>query len=397
MTAALTTTAQTPPDDPYLWLEDVQGEKALAWVRERNRESRAVLEKHPRFEAMRARILDILDSKENIPTRRAPRRLLYNLWQDAKNPRGLWRRTTLAEYRKPQPAWETVLDLDALGAAEKENWVWEGSTCLGPAYRRCLLSLSRGGADAVGAARVRHASQALRRAKDGGFVVAEAKSSIDWIDANTVYVGTDFGPGSMTDSGYPRVVKRWQRGTADRRGGDGVRGRGQGRGRHRQRGPHARLRAHGVRPRHRLLQQQAVAAAGRQADRARLPERCQLRVLARPRADPVAQRLEARRQHLAARLAAGRRCCRVPEGRAQLHRAVHAHRHALAGQASPPRTAACCCRCSTTWPAACRSGRPTARSGRSAKSRRPSPARSACSRCTIRCWARRTRWPSSTC
>jgi prolyl oligopeptidase len=214
MTASLTTSAQTPPtDDPYLWLEEVQGEKALAWVRERNRESRAVLEKHPRFEAMRTRFLEILDSKEKIPnvTRRGD--FFYNLWQDAKNPRGLWRRTTLAEYRKPQPAWETVLDLDALGAAEKENWVWKGATCFGPPYTRCVLSLSRGGADATVLREFDTRAKRFIDAKDGGFVVAEAKSSFDWIDENTAYVATDFGPGSMTDSGYPRVIRRWQRGT----------------------------------------------------------------------------------------------------------------------------------------------------------------------------------------
>jgi prolyl oligopeptidase len=214
MTASLHTAAQAPAADPYLWLEEVQDEKALDWVRERNRESRGVLEKHPRFESMRARFLEILDSKEKIPsvTRRGD--ALYNLWQDAKNPRGLWRRTTLAEYRKPQPAWETVLDLDALGAAEKENWVWKGATCFGPPYTRCVLSLSRGGADASVLREFDTAAKRFIEAKEGGFVVAEAKSSVDWIDENTVYVATDFGPGSMTDSGYPRIVKRWRRGTS---------------------------------------------------------------------------------------------------------------------------------------------------------------------------------------
>jgi prolyl oligopeptidase len=214
MTASLATPAQTPPpDDPYLWLEEVQGEKALNWVRERNRESRAVLEKFPRFEPMRTRILEILDSKEKIPdvTRRGD--FFYNLWQDAKNPRGLWRRTTLAEYRKPQPAWETVLDLDALGAAEKENWVWKGATCLGPAYKRCVLSLSRGGADATVQREFDTQTKRFIEAKDGGFTLPEAKGSVDWIDDDTLYVATDFGPGSMTDSGYARIVKRWQRGT----------------------------------------------------------------------------------------------------------------------------------------------------------------------------------------
>ena len=213
MTATLTAHAQTPAEDPYLWLEEVQGEKALNWVRERNRESRAVLEKFPRFDAMRARILDILDSKEKIPDVSRRGDFFYNLWQDAANPRGLWRRTTLAEYRKPQPAWETVLDLDALGAAEKENWVWKGATCLGPAYERCMLSLSRGGADAKVQREFDARAKRFIEAKDGGFALPEAKGSVDWIDDKTLYIATDVGPGSMTDSGYPRIVKRWQRGT----------------------------------------------------------------------------------------------------------------------------------------------------------------------------------------
>lgn len=214
MTAALASAQPAAPaDDPHLWLEEVQGEKALAWVRERNRESRAVLEKHPRFEAMRTRFQEILDSRDKIPTVTRHGGQLYNLWQDANNPRGLWRRTTLAEYRKAQPAWETVLDLDALGAAEKENWVWKGATCLGPENRRCILSLSRGGADARVLREFDLVARRFVEPKDGGFALPEAKSSIDWIDENTVYVATDFGPGSMTDSGYTRIVKRWQRGT----------------------------------------------------------------------------------------------------------------------------------------------------------------------------------------
>jgi prolyl oligopeptidase len=198
------------PDDPFLWLEEVQGDKALAWVRERNAESQKVLQARPEYEATRARLLEILNSKERIPTVVRRGDWLYNLWQDETNKRGLWRRTTLAEYRKAQPAWETVIDLDALGAAEKENWVWGGSTCLGPRYRRCLISLSRGGADAKV---VREFDTVSKAFVSGGFSLPEAKSDVVWADADTLYVGTDFGPGSMTESGYPRLVKRWKRGT----------------------------------------------------------------------------------------------------------------------------------------------------------------------------------------
>lgn len=196
-------------DDPFLWLEDVQGERALAWVRDRNAQSRRQLEAHPRFATMKAQFLQVLNSKERIPYVSRQGDHLYNLWQDERNPRGLWRRTTLAEYRKAQPAWETVLDLDALGRAENENWVWKGATCFGPAYQRCLLRLSRGGADAVV---VREFDLKSLRFVDGGFTLPEAKTDVEWADADTLYVGTDFGTGSLTDSGYPRVIKRWQRG-----------------------------------------------------------------------------------------------------------------------------------------------------------------------------------------
>ncbi len=195
--------------DPYLWLEEVQGERALAWVRERNRESEAALMTRPGHEERRKAILEVLDSKEQIPYVRRHGAWFYNLWRDAANPRGLWRRTTLDEYRKASPAWETVLDLDALGRAENENWVWAGAQCLGPDHRRCLISLSRGGADA---SVVREFDTVSKQFVADGFSVPEAKTSIEWLDLNTVYIGSDFGPGSLTDSGYPRVIKRWQRG-----------------------------------------------------------------------------------------------------------------------------------------------------------------------------------------
>jgi prolyl oligopeptidase len=211
--AAATTMAQTTaaePADPYLWLEEVQGETALAWVRERNAQALQRLQARADFTPTRERLLAILDAKDRIPHFARRGEWLYNFWQDPAQPRGLWRRTTLAEYRKAQPVWETVLDVDALGKAEGENWVFGGSTCFGPAYRRCLLSLSRGGADA---SVVREFDTVDKRFVPGGFVLPEAKSEVDWLDADTLIVGTDFGPGSLTDSGYPRVLRRWQRGT----------------------------------------------------------------------------------------------------------------------------------------------------------------------------------------
>jgi prolyl oligopeptidase len=212
LTMTMTSAAAEPSvDDPYRWLEEVQGDRALTWVRERNAEARTRLEAWPHFVRTREQVLEVLDSRDKIPsvTRRGGH--LYNLWQDASHPRGLWRRTTLAEYRKALPAWETLIDLDALGKTERENWVWGGAACFGPAYERCLVSLSRGGADARV---VREFDIPSRRFVKGGFVLPEAKSSIDWVDRHTVLVATDFGPGSLTDSGYPRIVKRWKRGQA---------------------------------------------------------------------------------------------------------------------------------------------------------------------------------------
>ena len=196
--------------DPNLWLEEVQGDKALAWVRERNAVSTALLQVQPLFADNRAKVLDVLNNRDQIPrvTRRGD--YLYNFWRDAKNPRGLWRRTHLEEYRKVQPKWDVLIDLDALGKAENENWVWGGSDCLAPDYNRCLISVSRGGADAKV---TREFDIAKREFVKDGFYLPEAKSQLDWVDINTVYVGTDFGPGSMTRSGYARIIKRWKRGT----------------------------------------------------------------------------------------------------------------------------------------------------------------------------------------
>ncbi|MEO8153018.1 MAG: prolyl oligopeptidase family serine peptidase [Rhizobacter sp.] len=204
------TPAATQNADPFQWLEEVQGERALTWVRERNALSQKELTARPEYEPIKSQLLGVLNAKDRIPTVARRGDWLYNLWQDETNKRGLWRRTTLAEYRKPQPAWETVLDIDALAKAENENWVWGGSSCLGPTYRHCLLSLSRGGADAKV---VREFDAVTKQFVKDGFTLPEAKSEIDWIDENTLYVGTDFGPGSLTDSGYPRVIKRWKRGT----------------------------------------------------------------------------------------------------------------------------------------------------------------------------------------
>lgn len=196
--------------DPHQWLEAVEDEKALDWVRGLNEASVGELSRSGDFKRIEARTLEILDSNERIPFVGKLGQHYYNFWRDAQNPRGIWRRTTLDEFRKDQPSWELVLDVDALAKAEDENWVYAGSNCLAPEYRRCLLSLSRGGADATV---VREFDTVSKQFIADGYTLAEAKSGLSWIDENNVFVGTDFGPGSMTNSGYARIAKRWRRGT----------------------------------------------------------------------------------------------------------------------------------------------------------------------------------------
>ncbi|WP_374012482.1 prolyl oligopeptidase family protein [Pseudoxanthomonas koreensis] len=204
--------AQEPAvsEDPYQWLEDVTGDTQLEWVRAQNAKTDAALAATAGFKAMEAGIREVLDSDAKIPGVQKIGDYYYNFWKDRNHERGIWRRTTLEEYRKPAPAWETILDLDALNKAEGENWVWHGADCLRPAYRRCLIALSRGGADADV---TREFNLEDKTWIEGGFFRPEAKGGLGWIDQDTVYVYSDFGDGSMTESGYPRIVKRWTRGT----------------------------------------------------------------------------------------------------------------------------------------------------------------------------------------
>jgi prolyl oligopeptidase len=206
------------PDDPHRWLEDVTGDEALHWVRARNAEALAELAGGSveggggaeRYAGLRSRFLEALDADDRIPYPARRGEHLYNFWRDAEHPKGLWRRTTLESYRTAEPEWDVLLDVDALAEAEGENWVWHGADVLRPEHRRALLNLSRGGADATV---VREFDLVDRAFVDGGFELPEAKSDVDWVDEDHLFVGTDFGPGSLTSSGYPRVVKRWTRGT----------------------------------------------------------------------------------------------------------------------------------------------------------------------------------------
>jgi prolyl oligopeptidase len=197
-------------DDPFQWLEEVDGQKAMAWVKEHNARTEKEFEGAPGYAPTLKKALEILDSKERIPNPEIMGPNVYNFWQDPEHERGIWRRATTASYRTKSPAWETVLDIDALNRAEGKQWVFKGGDCLQPAYARCLVALSRGGGDAV---EMREFDTRAKAFVPGGFFLPEAKSNVNWRDENTVWVGTDFGAGSQTTSGYPRIVKLWARGT----------------------------------------------------------------------------------------------------------------------------------------------------------------------------------------
>jgi prolyl oligopeptidase len=197
-------------DDPFQWLEDVGGEKALAWARQHDAKTTAVLEARPEYKPIYKRTLEILDSKEKIPTPELFGETVYNFWKDDAHERGIWRRTSLPSYRAAAPRWETVLDVDALAKADGKAWVFHGANCLPPAYVRCMINLSPGGSDA---SVQREFDTGTKQFVSGGFSLPEAKSSVAWRDEDTLWVGTDFGAGSLTTSGYPRIVKLWKRGT----------------------------------------------------------------------------------------------------------------------------------------------------------------------------------------
>ena len=195
--------------DLYLWLEDILGEEPLDWVRARNEPTVAEFSA-AEFERMRTQALEVLDTDARIPYVRRRGEYLYNFWRNAANPRGLWRRTTLDSYRGDTTDWDVLLDLDELSRADNQNWVWAGAVVIEPEFTRALVNLSRGGADAV---IVREFDMEAREFVADGFELPEAKTHIGWHDPDTVLVGTDFGPDSLTESGYPRIVKRWRRGT----------------------------------------------------------------------------------------------------------------------------------------------------------------------------------------
>ena len=196
-------------DDPYLWLEEVSGSEALDWVRARNEPTLAEL-CDAQFERMRIEALEVLDTDARIPYVRRRGEYLYDFWRDATNPRGLWRRTTLDSYRTDSPEWEVLIDVDELGRGDGQKWVWAGASVIEPEHTLALINLSPAGSDAVV---VREFDMLTREFVADGFELPEAKSEVGWDDPDTVLVGTDFGPDSLTESGYPRILKRWRRRT----------------------------------------------------------------------------------------------------------------------------------------------------------------------------------------
>ena len=195
--------------DDHLALEEVEGAEAMAFVAESNRKALAALEGDRRYETFRQQAFDILSATDRIPSPSFLGEGIGNFWQDAQNPKGVWRRTTLDSYRSDAARWETLLDIDALAKAEGRDWVWKGADCLAPDETRCLISLSDGGKDAVV---VREFDIPSKSFVDGGFVLPEGKHRLEWLDRDTLLVATDFGPNTLTESGYPFIVKALKRG-----------------------------------------------------------------------------------------------------------------------------------------------------------------------------------------
>src|SRR5690554_33696 len=200
----------TTSTDPHAWLEDVEGDDALDWVRGHNERAVATLETE-RFTRLRSEILEVLDSTEKIPAVVQRGEHLYNFWTDAEHERGVWRRTTWESYRTDDPEWEVLLDVDALAAEEGVSWVWHGAHVLRPSYERALVALSRGADADV----TREFDLVTKTFVADGFTREESKGALQWADTSgdVVYAYSDFGDGSMTTSGYPRTVRRWVRGT----------------------------------------------------------------------------------------------------------------------------------------------------------------------------------------
>jgi prolyl oligopeptidase len=204
-------TTESVADDPYTWLEKAEDPRALDWVKAHNAKTLAVLQADPRYQTFHDDALKILEATDRIPepSFRGEGDHIDNFWQDADHVRGLWRRTTLASYRTAKPEWTTVLDVDALAKAENANWIFHGGDCLPPEERLCLVNLSTAGKDAV---TVREFDADKREFIEGGFHLPDGKQNVSWLDQDTLLLAREWGPGTMTDSGYPFVLKVLKRG-----------------------------------------------------------------------------------------------------------------------------------------------------------------------------------------
>ncbi len=199
----------TPVDrDPYLWLAKIHGQRATDWVKAQNDKSNAVLKTDPDYARTRATILAMLNAKDRIAEPQVKGKWVYNFWQGAHHVRGVWRRTKIADYNSGHPHWQTLLDIDALDARTGKNWVWKGADCT-KAFDRCLISLSPGGGDAIV---IREFDPKTKAFPKDGFRLPVAKSTAAYVNKDTILFASDFGPGSMTPSSYPRIVKLWHRG-----------------------------------------------------------------------------------------------------------------------------------------------------------------------------------------
>lgn len=209
LSITITVTAQDASDS-FLWLEEVDDPTALEWVRSHNETSLNIFKNDPAFEGLFQKNLENYNSNERIADPNTMGNYIYNFWQDENNERGIWRRTTLEEYKKPAPVWETVLDIDLLCKTENEKWVYKGAIPLYPDYKLFIVNLSRGGGDAVVR---REFNTETKEFVKNGFNLPESKGSVSWVDENTLFVSVNFGEGTLTNSGYPRITKLWKRGT----------------------------------------------------------------------------------------------------------------------------------------------------------------------------------------
>ncbi|MBB4365327.1 prolyl oligopeptidase [Bradyrhizobium sp. CIR18] len=208
MTVSQAPTNAAAADDPFRWLEEIEGPGALAWARAENEKTLGVLQSDPRYRRFYEQALSILQAKDRIAYVSLGRHGLENFWQDDHHVRGIWRRTTLESYRSQDPRWQIILDIDALAVAENRNWVFKGSRCLPPEERLCLLSLSDGGKDA---ASIREFDRLATSFIPDGFHLPEGKQSVSWVDGDTLLVARDWGEGTLTQAGYPFVVKELKR------------------------------------------------------------------------------------------------------------------------------------------------------------------------------------------